>query len=386
MKRKLSKKTQAAVALGAAAVVAVGGTFAWFSTTDQVENVFDMDDFDVSITEAFDPEAPMNPGSTITKQVGVTNYGDVPVYVRVKFEEKLVLKNWAMNEENDKRLLYYADKKDPGQEDLVAKDDTPYPEETGFVKAIPAVYDEKVIEQFTDTHKGWEKVDSTNLVESGFENVNVYTKESTASGEGANTVHQYFAYDTTDNQIVEIKAKTDEGGTTTYTARYAYHVLKNPDETHEATHKEKADAIKDNEIHYNSGTEYITLNFANRGVNEYDQTNWKLDDTAASNEGWYYYNHILDPGASTGNLLESVTFAKEMPNDYIGATYTITPVMEAVQANKDAVDATWDRVSGTAYEGEPYDYHYNVNVEVSEPTEPNATVTWTINNNDPQTD
>ena len=75
MKRKLSKKTQAAVALGAAAVVAVGGTFAWFSTTDQVENVFDMDDFDVSITEAFDPETPMNPGSTITKQVGVTNYG-----------------------------------------------------------------------------------------------------------------------------------------------------------------------------------------------------------------------------------------------------------------------------------------------------------------------
>ncbi len=400
MKRKLSKKTQAAVALGAAAVVAVGGTFAWFSTTDQVKNVFDMDDFDVSITEAFDPETPMNPGSTITKQVGVTNYGDVPVYVRVKFEEKLVLKNWAFKENTNNRLLVYGVKTPTeagdaetflkNKDNFVTQDGSKYPY-PDFHKAVVAVYDQNVIDTIEAVDSGWDIFTGANL-----EGVTVYRKDATADGD-KNKVYQYFAYDDTDKQIVEIKAKTGEGGTTTYTAKYAYHVLKEPDKTYEATHKEKADEEWDNGIHYNdtdnsdtAGTEYITLNFANKGENEeneYDVTNWILDGEANPNEGWYYYKHILDPGASTENLLESVTFAKEMPNDYIGATYTITPVMEAVQANKDAVDATWDRVKDKTYEGEhggdPYKYNYNV--EVSEPTEPNAPVTWTIKNEKPRT-
>ena len=360
MKRKLSKKTQAAVALGAAAVVAVGGTFAWFSTTDQVENVFDMDDFDVSITEAFDPETPMNPGSTITKQVGVTNYGDVPVYVRVKFEEKLVLKNWALNEEDDKRLLYYADTKTPsGKEDLFAKDGTAYPEGTGFEKAIPAVYDEKVIKQFTTGD--WSEVQTPDLG-SGFENVKVYTKESTASGEGANTVHQYFAYDTTDNQIVEIKAMTDDGGTTTYTAKYAYHVVTDEDREIESTHAMKDFEANDALIH-GENDKWIKFNFAEAFTgNESD--NWILDTDAENNKGYYYYKHVLDAGESTPNLLDSVTFGKEMPNSFLGAVYTITPVMEAVQENGDAVDATWD-VAGT------YD------VEVTDGDDP---LGWVISN------
>ena len=375
MKRKLSKKTQAAVALGAAAVVAVGGTFAWFSTTDQVENVFDMDDFDVSITEAFDPETPMNPGSTITKQVGVTNYGDVPVYVRVKFEEKLVLKNWVFKENTDNRLLAYGDKKTPtdaeeAEEFLKTKDNFETQDgskySSTFYKAVVAVYDQNVINTITAAGSGWEEFTAGASLEAGFENVEVYRKNATAAG--GNEVFQYFAYDTTDKQIVEIEAEKDgEGQTTGYTARYAYHVLEAKDKTQEATHEENADEPEDNEIHYNgSGTKYIALNFANKGLNEYDQTNWKLDDGVASNEGWYYYNHILDPGASTDNLLESVTFAEEMPNDYIGATYTITPVMEAVQATPEAVNETWDMT--TVPDGKDY------NVEVSG----DSALTWDI--------
>ena len=82
------------IAFGAAALAVVmvaAGTYAWFSTTDKTKtNVFGMDNFDVTITEAFDtPEVPLVPGADITKEVGVTNSGNVPVVVRVKLEENI---------------------------------------------------------------------------------------------------------------------------------------------------------------------------------------------------------------------------------------------------------------------------------------------------------
>ena len=59
------------IAFGAAALAVVmvaAGTYAWFSTTDKTKtNVFGMDNFDVTITEAFDtPEVPLVPGADIT--------------------------------------------------------------------------------------------------------------------------------------------------------------------------------------------------------------------------------------------------------------------------------------------------------------------------------
>ena len=346
-------------------MVAVGGTFAWFSTTDQVENVFDMDDFDVSITEAFDPETPMNPGSTITKQVGVTNYGDVPVYVRVKFEEKLVLKNWAFKENTDNRLLVYG-KKTPtdaeeaeaflmNREQFETQDglEYPYPD---FYKAVVAVYDQNVINTIeadsnkieADSNK-WEDFTKNANLGVSFKNVKVYRKDATATGDN-NKVYQYFAYDATDNQIVEIKAvKNDEGKTTSYTARYAYHVLKVEDRKIESTHAMKDFEENDALIH-GENDEWIKFNFAEEfGTDVRDakeSENWILDTDAENNKGYYYYKHVLDAGESTPNLLESVTFGQKMPNSFLGAVYTITPVMEAVQANGDAVNATWD-VEGT---------------------------------------
>ena len=69
------------IAFGAAALAVVmvaAGTYAWFSTTDKTKtNVFGMDNFDVTITEAFDtPEVPLVPGADITKEVGEAG-GDI---------------------------------------------------------------------------------------------------------------------------------------------------------------------------------------------------------------------------------------------------------------------------------------------------------------------
>lgn len=382
MKRKLSKKTQAAVALGAAAVVAVGGTFAWFSTTDQVENVFDMDDFDVSITEAFDPETPMNPGSTITKQVGVTNYGDVPVYVRVKFEESLTLNNYVFKDETSNRLLVYAASPDESS-NFEYQNGAAYTLISGT--PMKAVYNPKVIEEAVLEEQGWRNEGSGQGVPAS---IMIYSR--TIQTNDGNAVTQYLAFDTSEehkNQIVDISVtKNENGDITAYNPRYAFHILEST-ETKNAVHAMKGEqnATADNYIHQldQDIDTYIELIFADGWEDE-----WTLDTAPTNNEGYYYYNHVLGAGATTTkNLLDGVKFAQEMPNEYLDATYTITPIMEAVQANEEAVNATWDRVNGNTYEGEhgenPYEYHYNV--DVSEPTDPNATVTWTINNDNPQT-
>ena len=72
-------------ALGIAAVIAAGSTFAWFTSSDEVTNRLTASaDYGVSITETFTP--PNNdwlPGQTINKEVSAVNTGNVDAFVRM---------------------------------------------------------------------------------------------------------------------------------------------------------------------------------------------------------------------------------------------------------------------------------------------------------------
>ena len=72
-------------ALGIAAVIAAGSTFAWFTSSDEVTNRLTASaDYGVSITETFTP--PNNdwlPGQTIKKEVSAVNTGNVDAFVRM---------------------------------------------------------------------------------------------------------------------------------------------------------------------------------------------------------------------------------------------------------------------------------------------------------------
>ena len=70
-------------------VAFVGGTFAYFSQTSTAENYLTALKYDSTITEAFTPPADgaFAPGVQINKKVGVTNTGDVPMFVRITYDE-----------------------------------------------------------------------------------------------------------------------------------------------------------------------------------------------------------------------------------------------------------------------------------------------------------
>ncbi|MGY3748708.1 SipW-dependent-type signal peptide-containing protein [Vagococcus acidifermentans] len=86
-----SKKRMLGITLALAAVLILAATFAWFTSTDKVENKFKtgaLPDGSVKIVEDF-PDEPLMPGIAVKKEVGVLSNSNVPVLVRLTFDEAL---------------------------------------------------------------------------------------------------------------------------------------------------------------------------------------------------------------------------------------------------------------------------------------------------------
>lgn len=65
------------------AILAVGGTMAYFTDNDKVDNVFTVGNVKIALEEEFEQESPLYPGLDVNKDVYVANNGSVDAYVRV---------------------------------------------------------------------------------------------------------------------------------------------------------------------------------------------------------------------------------------------------------------------------------------------------------------
>lgn len=326
------------IAFGAAALAVVmvaAGTYAWFSTTDKTKtNVFGMDNFDVTITEAFDtPEVPLVPGADITKEVGVTNSGNVPVVVRVKLDETLELLEQETGEGKDKLKVEYTDEKTP-------KDNQ-----------VPVLISQKMIEAYEGNgYNSFSVENYDNLTD-----ITVWQKKT--SSNNGNTVYSYLAYVTvgvdggTNHHLVQVTPVIGNGSAEkpdSFTVRYAYNIKKDIESKGiykaTATHG-KANEDENLNKYYNSNfhENAVVLKFADNvsidGTVDNDNTTWVL-----MNDGYFYYTKALNGTSISEPLLKSVSIKQEADNTLKGATYTITPVMEAVQMNWEAAKNTWSEL------------------------------------------
>lgn len=75
---------------GVAGVAVVGGTFAYYSSTQTFNNQFNTTNYGSVATEKFNPKDGENwePGEDVQKDVSVKNTGSGDIWVRVKFDEK----------------------------------------------------------------------------------------------------------------------------------------------------------------------------------------------------------------------------------------------------------------------------------------------------------
>lgn len=84
---KKSKKLIIAIAL-IAVVGVVGGAFAYFTNSTQIENIFKTATYETKISEDFTSPEGWLPGTTTDKKVYAENTGDVDVAVRVSYTEE----------------------------------------------------------------------------------------------------------------------------------------------------------------------------------------------------------------------------------------------------------------------------------------------------------
>ncbi|WP_415329954.1 hypothetical protein [Clostridium perfringens] len=84
-------------------------------------------------------------------------------------------------------------------------------------------------------------------------------------------------------------------------------------------------------------TDFINLNFSN------NKNNLWID----GNDGYFYYNKILEKSGLTDPLLDSVNLniPSELSNLYKGKRVTIDVDVEAVQATLDGYNATWKNLN-----------------------------------------
>lgn len=63
------------------------GTYAWFTSTDEVTNAFEGTQLVAELDEVFQPNLDWTPGETTTKEIRVRNTGETPAFVRISIYE-----------------------------------------------------------------------------------------------------------------------------------------------------------------------------------------------------------------------------------------------------------------------------------------------------------
>ena len=94
--------------------ITIGGTLAFYTTTDTYDNTFSAGTYDVEMIEAFVSPDNWTPGTTTPKTVTVTNHGTVPAAVRVKLTPSWVDANGdplplTDNDNNEAAIINFAD-------------------------------------------------------------------------------------------------------------------------------------------------------------------------------------------------------------------------------------------------------------------------------------
>jgi alternate signal-mediated exported protein len=349
--RKRSRRATTAIAVVLSVVIALSATFAWITTTVSRVNHFEnhgylVDDGTIVITETFTPPPEWKIGDITPKEVAVTNTGSAPVLVRVSYEDALKVLGGSPAGE----VTYIDDKSIASTTGLIRAntDIAPYSTwtiiahgdiivESGLTidssTAYTALSSDIVVKkgptgdavaayrQYTDTD-GSTKYQSVKIAGSEW---NVTTSKLTLTevpklawftegtreydswtGSRLNTDTSWVGYGITENPIHPIPAFADIG-------------------------KSQIDA----NILFSHSTDVVnTLAAANK---------WYYDAT----DGYFYYTSILEAGASTPLLLQSIAISGAAGDAFKKVEYDLSVTVSAIQAVEEAVGSTGWNITNT---------------------------------------
>lgn len=87
------KKKKLLLLMGISIFTILGGTLAYFTTEDTIQNVFNSAKYGTQIAEKFQSPNNWTPGTTTEKEITVKNTGNINMAVRASYEERWVNAN-----------------------------------------------------------------------------------------------------------------------------------------------------------------------------------------------------------------------------------------------------------------------------------------------------
>ena len=302
------------------------GTFAWYSAQHSVENKFKTDglpDGSVKVWEIFDEKGghEAKPGEKIQKDVGVTNLGDNPVFVRASFEEMVN----KFDADGTKTNLAV-------EKAAAIKADSELEANGGSFMPVPVI----------DTTSWKDPSEFSFTVDASVPaGVTVKMKQLTTSS--TSNSYEVIAYSTQNGQVGgkwEIDGDAKKVSVTDLTYNYYKRSAANKAEfnwtvdTLTATAPGKFQLDEKINLHYHTANVDNATPTANK---------WFFN----SADGWFYYVGLVDSGNVTPLLLNSVEIDGSAGNTYMYMDYTLTVKAEALQGYKEAL-SDWSGVAGNA--------------------------------------
>ncbi|MFY8331624.1 BsaA family SipW-dependent biofilm matrix protein [Vagococcus carniphilus] len=340
--KKDKRKKWLASAAALAAVAALVGTFAWFTSTDKAVNEFEgeLAGNDIEIVEDFVKPKPWEPGTKVNKDVAVKNNGKINSLIRVSLSE--TLDKLAQHEsrfaksEADVTGIVGADAKlhifELGKKDdaLTAYTDVKTDKEYKLTLTKAAVaeqngdYTFKVKEKATKETNGTMKYEYVTYWEKTGGGKKLYAKTGGLTRKdvepGVNTEAFVTPKNTPQFQYVNLKFNTTKkdwpADKPTLTATPAIPADGN------------VSVIVDSPLDAKIKIEFVNLSSTPK------EGKWMYNQA----DGIFYYVGVVAPEQQTAQLIDSVTLDASAGNEYSKVKYVLDVNAKGIQAVAAAVD------------------------------------------------
>lgn len=332
MKSNQKDKRILKAAIAVALLIIVGGTFAWFTSQDEVTNrLTASQNYGVSITETFTPEDNWIPGQEINKDVSVINTGDIDAFVKVSLTNSLNLKVRDVTD--------IAPNVGNANDEYITLSENE-------VKALQS--GGNLISNENDKLQVYQRSISDNKVEY----VGYYVVND--SSESDDPEITYYA--------VELTGNSTQG----FTAKYVIN---------------KTVGESEPEIKYDVDKNIITATYAGTNGNDII-INIKLDDNWKDNwtyddDGVFYCKKILASGETSGKLVDALELDSSVTKEaYSEFTYDLTVNLNSIQATTDKVVTIKGKEHYVGTEAVNNDSNWGLKATVNESDDGTLEVTW----------
>lgn len=328
-----NKKKWLVTAAALAAVAAMAGTFAWFTSTDKAKNEFEgaIAGNDIEIVEDFEKPDIWEPGTEVNKDVAVKNSGQYKSLIRVDLVEQIT-------KLKDVNGLYTTTGTEIGASDYVMplgmkKTDieTKFPDVSTYNGTAPSItingktYNLVVREHATAVNGGT-KYEYLSYWSNGVDGEELYAKTGGLIRKDGKVVAKE-----------EPKAKyikIDYAAPTQGDWKNPIHIPTTP-----ATPGKPSGPITGDGsgsiVLKGAADDKVEIKFVNLSAQPV-QGKWNYN----TKDGRFYYIGIVNPQEQTAQLIDSVTLSGAADNKYSKVKYELNVNAKGIQANEAAVDST----------------------------------------------